>query len=71
MKIEMATTTDKQSLVKPEHYVYSHITKIQGVCGGSGAFQPILGSALSRSSHSFREGTAPTSPSSPRFISMA
>lgn len=30
----MATTTNKQSLVKPEHYVYSHITKIPGVCGG-------------------------------------
>ena len=30
----MATTTDRQSLVKPEHYVYSHITKIPGVCGG-------------------------------------
>ena len=28
----MATTT--KSLVKPEHYVYSHITKIPGVCGG-------------------------------------
>ena len=34
MKAEMATTTDKQSLIKPEHYVYSHITKIPGVCGG-------------------------------------
>ncbi len=30
----MATTTNKKSLVKPEHYVYSHITKIPGVCGG-------------------------------------
>lgn len=29
----MATTTNK-SLVKDEHYVYSHITKIPGVCGG-------------------------------------
>ncbi len=29
----MATTT-KNSLVKQEHYVYSHITKIPGVCGG-------------------------------------
>lgn len=28
----MATTT--KSLVKLEHYVYSHITKIPGVCGG-------------------------------------
>ena len=31
----MATTTNKDSLVKPEHYVYSHITKIPGVCGGT------------------------------------
>ena len=30
----MATTTNKESLVKLEHYVYSHITKIPGVCGG-------------------------------------
>ena len=30
----MATTTNKESLVKQEHYVYSHITKIPGVCGG-------------------------------------
>ncbi len=30
----MATTTNKDSLVKLEHYVYSHITKIPGVCGG-------------------------------------
>ena len=30
----MATTTHKDSLVKPEHYVFSHITKIPGVCGG-------------------------------------
>ncbi len=29
----MAATT-KSSLVKEEHYVYSHITKIPGVCGG-------------------------------------
>jgi len=29
----MATTT-KNSLVKQEHYVYSHITKIPGACGG-------------------------------------
>ena len=29
----MATTT-KNALVKQEHYVYSHITKIPGVCGG-------------------------------------
>jgi len=28
----MATAT--KSLVKPEHYIYSHITKIPGVCGG-------------------------------------
>ena len=28
------TTTKKDSLVKQEHYVYSHITKIPGVCGG-------------------------------------
>jgi len=34
MKGEMATTTNKKSLVKPEHYVYPHITKIPGVCGG-------------------------------------
>ena len=30
----MATTTNKDSLVKLEHYVYSHITKIPRVCGG-------------------------------------
>ena len=30
----MATTADKESLVKPEHYVYAHTTKIPGVCGG-------------------------------------
>ena len=30
----MATTANKESLVKPEHYVYAHITKIPGVCGG-------------------------------------
>lgn len=30
----MASTTGKQSLVKDEHYVYPHITKIPGVCGG-------------------------------------
>ena len=30
----MATTTNKKSLVKLEHYVFSHITKIPGVCGG-------------------------------------
>ena len=34
MKIEMATTTGKQSLAKPEHYVFPHITKIAGMCGG-------------------------------------
>ena len=30
----MATTSDKHSLIKDEHYVYPHITKIPGVCGG-------------------------------------
>ena len=30
----MATTTNKNLLIRPEHYVYSHITKIPGVCGG-------------------------------------
>ena len=30
----MATTTNKHSPVKLELYVYSHITKIPGVCGG-------------------------------------
>ena len=30
----MTTTEGDQSLVKPEHYVYSHITKIPDVCGG-------------------------------------
>ena len=34
MEGEMATTTDNPSLIKPEHYVFSHITKIPGVCGG-------------------------------------
>ena len=34
MKGEMTSTTDKQSLIKPDHYVYSHITKIPGACGG-------------------------------------
>jgi uncharacterized protein (DUF433 family) len=34
MKSEMATTTNRETLVQPEHYVYSHITKIPGVCGG-------------------------------------
>ena len=30
----MATTTNKNLFIRPEHYVYSHITKIPGVCGG-------------------------------------
>jgi uncharacterized protein (DUF433 family) len=34
MKIEMATTADKQSLANPEHYVFPHITKVPDVCGG-------------------------------------
>lgn len=34
MKIEMATTANKPSLVEPEHYVFPHITKIPDLCGG-------------------------------------
>jgi uncharacterized protein (DUF433 family) len=30
----MATTENRKSLVQPEHYVYSHITKIPDLCGG-------------------------------------
>ena len=34
MKFEMATTTNKPPLAKPEHYVFPYITKIPDVCGG-------------------------------------
>ena len=30
----MPRTTDRQSLIKDEHYVYPHITNTPGVCGG-------------------------------------